>query len=157
MPKEAKEVQEVENTESTQEVSQAQTSELESSQEATQSNGQEAEKNSEKGFFAKVIDKAKEATSELFSTESSQEQKEAKQATQTTQTTQTTPKLKSILKKGVKFTSVRAFLYKGEGEFVLKIGAYPYTIQSGEVFIVPNDKTAQYLHYKEQLFSEITE
>lgn len=139
MPKEAKEAQEVEKAES--------------SQEATQSNEQteqEAEQNSEKGFFAKAVDKAKETASELFSTESTQEQKESKP-------TQSTPKLKSILKKGVKFTSVTAFLYKGEGEFVLKIGAYPYTIESGEVFIVPNDKTAQYLRYKEQLFSEITE
>ena len=122
-------------------------SELESAQEA---NEQEAKKNSKKGFFAKAVDKAKEATSELFSAESNQEQKESK-------TTQATPKLKSILKKGVKFTSVTAFLYKGEGEFILKIGAYPYIIQNGEIFIVPNDKTAQYLRYKEQLFSEITE
>lgn len=152
MPKEAKEAQEVENdlkvdTDANLRASE-EASELESAQEA---NEQEAKKNSEKGFFAKAVDKAKEATSELFSTESSQEQKEAKQ------TTQATPKLKSILKKGVKFTSVTAFLYKGEGEFILKIGAYPYIIQSGEVFIVPNDKTAQYLRYKEQLFSEITE
>lgn len=122
-------------------------SELESTQEVSEP---KAEEKSEKGFFAKAVDKAKEATSELFSTDSTQEQKESK-------TTQTTPKLKSILKKGVKFTSVTAFLYKGEGEFILKIGAYPYTIQSGEVFIVPNDKTAQYLRYKEQLFSEITD
>lgn len=150
MPKEAKEAQEVENTESSQEVSEAQTSELESTQEVSEP---KAEKNSEKGFFAKAVDKAKEATSEFFSTDSAQEQKESK----TTQTTQATPKLKSILKKGVKFTSVTAFLYKGEEEFILKIGAYPYIIQSGEVFIVPNDKTAQYLRYKEQLFSEITD
>lgn len=148
MPKEAKEVaDEVENTESSQEVSVTEASELESTQEA---NEPKTDKNSEKGFFAKAVDKAKEATSEFFSTESTQEQKESK-------TTQATPKLKSILKKGVKFTSVTAFLYKGEGEFVLKIGAYPYIIQSGEVFIVPNDKTAQYLRYKEQLFSEITD
>lgn len=125
-------------------------SELESAQESSEP---KAEKNSEKGFFAKAVDKAKETANELFSTDSSQEQKESK----TTQATQATPKLKSILKKGVKFTSVTAFLYNGEGEFILKIGAYPYIIQSGEVFIVPNDKTAQYLRYKEQLFSEITE
>lgn len=146
MPKEAKEAQEVEKAESSQEVS-------ETTQEATQSNAQteqKAEQKSEKGFFAKALDKAKESTSELFSAESSQEAEQAKPA-------QATPKLKSILKKGVKFTSVTAFIYKGEGEFILKIGAYPYTIQSGEVFIVPNDKTAQYLRYKEQLFSEITE
>lgn len=143
-------IQEVENLGQIEE----RTSEVDFSQEPRESSEPKAEKNSEKGFFAKAVDKAKEATSELFGTESSQEQKEAKQ---TTQATQTTPKLKSILKKGVKFTSVTAFLYKGEGEFILKIGAYPYTIQSGEVFIVPNDKTAQYLRYKEQLFSEITE
>lgn len=150
MPKEAKEVaDEVESLGQNEEC----TSEVDFSQEPRESSKPKAEKNSEKGFFAKAVDKAKEATSELFSTESSQEQKEAK----TTQATQTTPKLKSILKRGVKFTSVTAFLYKGEGEFILKIGAYPYIIQSGEVFIVPNDKTAQYLRYKEQLFSEITE
>lgn len=139
MPK----AQEVENIESNQNQS-----ELESTQEAQEVSEQEAEQKEEKGFFAKMADKAKEATSELFSTEA--EQKEATP-------TQTTPKLKSILKKGVKFTSVTAFVYKGEGEFILKIGAYPYAIQSGEVFIVPNDKTAQYLRYKEQLFSEITQ
>lgn len=150
MPKEAKEVQDDLKVDTD---ANLRASELESSQEATQSNEQKAEQNSEKGFFAKAVDKAKEATSELFSTESNQEQKESK----TTQATQTTPKLKSILKRGVKFTSVTAFFYKGEGEFILKIGAYPYIIQSGEVFIVPNDKTAQYLRYKEQLFSEITE
>lgn len=153
MPKEAKEAQEVENTESSQEASVTEASELESTQEAQETNEQTAEAKSEKGFFAKAVDKVKESTSEFFSTDSTQKQKESK----TTQSTQTTPKLKSILKKGVKFTSVTAFLYKGEGEFVLKIGAYPYTIESGEVFIVPNDKTAQYLRYKEQLFSEITE
>lgn len=146
MPKEAKEAQEVEKAESSQEASVTEASKLESTQESSE---QEAEK-SEKGFFAKAVDKAKETANELFSTESTQEVSQAKPA-------QTTPKLKSILKKGVKFTSVTAFLYKGEGEFVLKIGAYPYTIESGEVFIVPNDKTAQYLRYKEQLFSEITE
>lgn len=149
MPKEAKEAQEAQNdlkvdTDANLRASE-EASELESAQEAIELSEPKTE---EKGFFAKAVDKAKEATSELFSTDSTQ--KESK-------TTQATPKLKSILKKGVKFTSVTAFLYKGEGEFILKIGAYPYTIQSGEVFIVPNDKTAQYLRYKEQLFSEITD
>ena len=139
MPKEKNQAQEVSEAEA----SEANSSEQESPQETTESNEQ-------KGFFAKAIDKAKEATNELFSTDSSQEAEQTKPA-------QATPKLKSILKRGVKFTSVTAFIYKGEGEFILKIGAYPYKIASGEVFIVPDDKTAQYLRYKEQLFSEITQ
>lgn len=144
MPKEKNEAQsEVEASEA----NEVNSSEQEATQEAQESNEQ---KGSEKGFFAKAIDKAKEATNELFSTNSSQEAEQTKP-------TQATPKLKSILKRGVKFTSVTAFIYKGEGEFILKIGAYPYTIASGEVFIVPDDKTATYLRYKEQLFSEITQ
>lgn len=131
MPK--NEAQEVENVEKVE------------SSEKTEQTEQEAEK----GFFAKAVDKAKEATNELFG--NSDEAQEASQEKPTQ-----TPKLKSILKKSVKFTSVTAFIYKGEGSFTLKIGAYPYIIESGEVFIVPDDKTAQYLRYKEQLFSEIT-
>ena len=121
-----------------------------SEQESTQESTQTEQTGSEKGFFAKAVDKAKETANELFSTDSSQEAEQIKP-------TQATPKLKSILKRSVKFTSVTAFIYKGEGEFVLKIGAYSYKIASGEVFIVPDDKTAQYLRYKEQLFSEITQ
>lgn len=132
MPKESKEAKEVEKVEST--------------QEATQSNAQEVEKNSEKGFFAKAVDKAKEATSELFSTESTQEVSQAKPA-------QT--KLKNAISKKTKLIDTLAFQYKGEEEFTLRVGSKVYVITQGEILIVPNGNTSRWLAHKSTLFTPV--
>lgn len=145
MPKEAKEAQEVENdlkvdTDANLRASE-EASELESSQESNEP------KTEEKGFFAKAVDKAKEATSELFSTDSTQ--KESKQ------TTQATPKLKSAISKKTKLIDCLGYQYKGEEDFTLRVGSKVYVITQGEILIVPNGNTSRWLAHKSTLFTPV--
>lgn len=135
MPKEKNEAQEVENVENTE------SSEQESTQEA------QAEQEAEKGFFAKAVDKAKEATSELFGVESSQEQKEAKPAQ--------TPKLKNAISKKTKLIDSLAYQYNGEEDFTLRVGSKVYVIAQGEILIVPNGNTSKWLAHKPTLFTPV--
>lgn len=121
-------------------------SELESAQEASE---QKAEGNSQKGFFAKAVDKAKEATNELFSTDSTQ--KESK----TTQATQTTPKLKNAISKKTKLIDTLAYQYNGEEDFTLRVGSKVYVIAHGEILIVPNGNTSRWLAHKSTLFTPV--
>ena len=128
-------------------------------------NAQEAQKtqdNKEKGFFAKTLDKAKELASEakekineanknaqeFFSQESSEQSNEAKKANIST------PSLKSITKK-YSLVNCLAFCYIGQDEFSLRIGSTNYTFTQGEILIVPNDATAQWLKHKDTLFVPI--
>lgn len=117
----------------------------ESTHEATQSNEQ-VEKNSEKGFFAKAVDKAKEATSEFFSTESSQEVSQAK-PTQT--------KLKNAISKKTKLVDCLGYQYNGEEDFTLRVGSKVYVITHGEILIVPNGNTSRWLAHKSTLFTPV--
>lgn len=141
MPKEAKEAQ---ITKSSQEAS-----ELESTQEAQEASEQEAEQTqSEKGFFAKVADKAKEAKNELFSTDSSQEVSQIKPA-------QATPKLKNAISKKTKLIDSLAYQYNGEEDFTLRVGSKVYVIAHGEILIVPNGNTSRWLAHKSTLFTPV--
>lgn len=141
MPKEAKEVaDEVENLGQIEE----RTSEVDFSKEPRESNEPKTE---EKGFFAKAVDKAKEATSELFSTDSTQ--KESKQ------TTQATPKLKSAISKKTKLIDCLGYQYKGEEDFTLRVGSKVYVITQGEILIVPNGNTSRWLAHKSTLFTPV--
>lgn len=144
MPKEAKEAQEVANLEQIEE----RTSEVDFSQEPRESNEPKTDKNSEKGFFAKAVDKAKEATSELFGTDSTQEQKESK-------TTQATAKLKSAISKKTKLIDSLAYQYNGKEDFTLRVGSKVYVISQGDVLIVPNGNTSRWLAHKSTLFTPV--
>lgn len=136
MPKEAKEAQEVENTQSSQDFNEAKSSE----QEATQTE----QAGSEKGFFAKVTDKAKETASELFSTESSQKVSQ--------ETPAQTPKLKNAISKKTKLIDTLAYQYNGKEDFTLRVGSKVYVITQGEILIVPNGNTSRWLAHKSTLF-----
>lgn len=142
MPK--KEAQEVENDLKVDTDANLRASELESTQE---SNEQKADKNSEKGFFAKAVDKAKETANELFSTDSSQEQKESKPAQ--------TPKLKSAINKKTKLIDSLAYQYNGKEDFTLRVGSKIYVITQGEILIVPNGNTSRWLAHKSTLFTPV--
>lgn len=112
-----------------------------------------AQEAQEKGFFGKALDKAKELASEakettqdFFSTDSSEaESSEAKKLGFNT------PSLKSITKK-YSLVNCLAFQYIGQDEFNIRIGSASYTFTQGEVLIVPNDTTAQWLKHKNTLF-----
>lgn len=119
-------------------------SELESARESSEPKAE----NSEKGFFAKAVDKVKESTSELFSTGSTQEQKESK-------TTQATPKLKSAISKKTKLIDCLGYQYKGEEDFTLRVGSKVYVITQGEILIVPNGNTSRWLAHKSTLFTPV--
>lgn len=112
----------------------------EPTQEATQSKEQ-------KGFFAKAIDKAKEATNELFSTDSSQEAEQTKPAQ--------TPKLKNAISKKTKLIDSLAFQYNGKEDFTLRVGSQVYVIAQGEILIVPNGNTSRWLAHKSTLFTPV--
>lgn len=122
------------------------TSEVDFSQEPRESVEPKAEKKSEKGFFAKAVDKAKEATSELFSTESSQEVSQAKP---------TQAKLKNAISKKTKLIDCLGYQYKGEEDFTLRVGSKVYVITQGEILIVPNGNTSRWLAHKSTLFTPV--
>lgn len=149
MPKEAKEAQEVENDLKVDTDANLRAGEESSEQESAQESNAQTDKNSEKGFFAKAVDKAKEATSELFSTDSTQ--KESK----TTQATQTTPKLKSAISKKTKLIDCLGYQYKGCEDFTLRVGSKVYVITQGEILIVPNGNTSRWLAHKSTLFTPV--
>lgn len=148
MPKEAKEAQEVENDLKVDTEANLRASELESSQEATQSNEQKADEKSEKGFFAKAVDKVKESTSEFFSADFIQEQKESNP-------TQATPKLKNAISKKTKLIDCLGYQYNGKEDFTLRVGSKVYVITQGEILIVPNGNTSRWLAHKSTLFTPV--
>lgn len=111
-----------------------------------ESSEQEAEKNSEKGFFAKAVDKAKESTSELFGTESSQEVSQAKP---------TQAKLKNAISKKTKLIDTLGYQYNGCEDFTLRVGSKVYVITQGEILIVPNGNTSRWLAHKSTLFTPV--
>lgn len=122
-------------------------------------NTQDAQDQKEKGFFSKTLEKtkelvseAKEATQDFFSTDSSQESTESSEAKKAGIST---PSLKSITKK-YSLVNCLAFQYIGEEAFDLRIGSANYTFTQGEVLIVPNDTTAQWLKHKTTLFVPIS-
>lgn len=100
-----------------------------------------------RGFFAKAIDKAREATNELFSTDSSQEAEQTK-PTQT-------PKLKNAINKKTKLIDSLAFQYNGKEDFTLRVGSQVYVIAQGEILIVPNGNTSRWLAHKSTLFTPV--
>lgn len=100
-----------------------------------------------RGFFAKAIDKAKEATNEFFSTDSSQEAEQTK-PTQT-------PKLKNAINKKTKLIDSLAFQYNGKEDFTLRVGSQVYVIAQGEILIVPNGNTSRWLAHKSTLFTPV--
>lgn len=132
MPKEKNEAQEASEQEATQEA-----------QEATQTEQTE----DARGFFAKAIDKAREATNELFSTDSSQEAEQTKPAQ--------TPKLKNAISKKTKLIDSLAFQYNGKEDFTLRVGSQVYVIAQGEILIVPNGNTSRWLAHKSTLFTPV--
>ena len=137
MPKEKNEAQ-----------SEVEASEVNSSlQESTQESTQTEQAGSEKGFFAKVADKAKEATSELFSTESGQKVSQEKPAQ--------TSKLKSVISKKTKLIDSLAYQYNGKEDFTLRVGSKVYVISQGEILIVPNGNTSRWLAHKSTLFTPV--
>ena len=130
---------------------------LKNAQEAQKT--QDAQDKKEKGFFSKTLEKtkelvseAKEATQDFFSTDSSQESTESSEAKKAGIST---PSLKSITKK-YSLVNCLAFQYIGEEAFDLRIGSANYTFTQGEVLIVPNDTTAQWLKHKTTLFVPIS-
>lgn len=131
-----------------QEVSEVEASEVDSSeQESTQESTQTEQAGSEKGFFAKAIDKAREATNELFSTDSSQEAEQTKPAQ--------TPKLKNAINKKTKLIDSLAYQYNGKEDFTLRVGSKVYVISQGEILIVPNGNTSRWLAHKSTLFTPV--
>lgn len=141
MPKEKNEVQS--------DVEAIEANEVNSSlQESTQESTQTEQTGSEKGFFAKAIDKAKEATNELFSADSSQEAEQIK-------STQATPKLKNAISKKTKLIDALAYQYNGKEDFTLRVGSKVYVITQGEILIVPNGNTSRWLAHKSTLFTPV--
>ena len=159
MPNTKNELQTQENLpQNTQQEAQNDTDEnLKNAQEAQKT--QDAQGKKEKGFFSKTLEKtkelvseAKEATQDFFSTDSSQESTDSSEAKKAGIST---PSLKSITKK-YNLVNCLAFQYIGEEAFDLRIGSANYTFTQGEVLIVPNDTTAQWLKHKTTLFVPIS-
>ena len=126
----------------------------ETMQEAREAIPNEQESEQEKGFFGKTLDKAKElaneakeATQDFFSKDSN----EGESSNEAKKASFNTPSLKSITKK-YSLVNCLAFQYIGADDFNMRIGSASYTFSTGEVIIVPNDATAQWLKHKNTLF-----